>query len=175
VNGPSRHSLTDKPAVTVLHWPADRARVDDLRRLGVPRLLLVEGDGSPPIATDHLEDWIRVPAAEVDVEARIEQLRHRAGQPVPMPMIDDHDVLWRGDRWAGLAPIEARLIRALLQEHGTVVPRSTLMQVGWEGAERARNILDVHILRLRRRLAPLGLTIHTVRSRGYLLAIEPNG
>ena len=32
-----------------------------------------------------------------------------------------------------------------------------------------RNALDVHVLRLRRRLAPLGLEIRTVRSRGYLL------
>jgi len=30
-------------------------------------------------------------------------------------------------------------------------------------------VLDVHIVRLRRRLAPLGLVIRTVRSRGYLL------
>ena len=32
-----------------------------------------------------------------------------------------------------------------------------------------RNALDVHILRLRRRIAELGLEIRTVRSRGYLL------
>ncbi len=32
-----------------------------------------------------------------------------------------------------------------------------------------RNVLDVHIVRLRRRLAPLELVIRTVRSRGYLL------
>ena len=32
-----------------------------------------------------------------------------------------------------------------------------------------RNALDVHVLRLRRRIAPLGLEIRTVRSRGYLM------
>jgi DNA-binding response OmpR family regulator len=29
----------------------------------------------------------------------------------------------------------------------------------------------VHILRLRRRIAPLGLEVRTVRSRGYLLQV----
>ena len=37
-----------------------------------------------------------------------------------------------------------------------------------EGAP-GRNALDVHMLRLRRRLSPLRLSIRTVRSRGYLL------
>ena len=37
-----------------------------------------------------------------------------------------------------------------------------------------RNALDVHVLRLRRRIAPLALSIKTVRSRGYLLeALTP--
>jgi DNA-binding response OmpR family regulator len=33
-------------------------------------------------------------------------------------------------------------------------------------------VLDVHVLRLRRRVAPIGLVIRTVRSRGYLLESE---
>ena len=37
------------------------------------------------------------------------------------------------------------------------------------GTAPGRNVLDVHVLRLRRRLAPLGLAIRTVRSRGYML------
>ncbi len=35
-----------------------------------------------------------------------------------------------------------------------------------------RNALDVHVLRLRRRIAPLGLEIRTVRSRGYLMQVR---
>jgi DNA-binding response OmpR family regulator len=38
-----------------------------------------------------------------------------------------------------------------------------------------RNALDVHVLRLRRRIAPLGLEIRTVRARGYLLQAAANG
>jgi DNA-binding response OmpR family regulator len=35
----------------------------------------------------------------------------------------------------------------------------------------SRNALDVRILRLRRRVADLGLAVRTVRHRGYLLEI----
>jgi DNA-binding winged helix-turn-helix (wHTH) protein len=47
----------------------------------------------------------------------------------------------------------------------------------WPGSAPGRNVLDVHVLRLRRRLAPLGLAIRTVRSRGYMLerADVPDG
>jgi DNA-binding response OmpR family regulator len=38
-----------------------------------------------------------------------------------------------------------------------------------------RNALDVHMLRLRRRLEPLGLEVRTVRSRGYVLQPATNG
>jgi DNA-binding response OmpR family regulator len=36
-------------------------------------------------------------------------------------------------------------------------------------------VLDVHVVRLRRRIAPLGLAIRTVRSRGYLLEEAATG
>lgn len=45
----------------------------------------------------------------------------------------------------------------------------------WPGQAPGRNALDVHILRLRRRLLPLGLAIRTVRSRGYLLEPQRAG
>jgi DNA-binding response OmpR family regulator len=38
-----------------------------------------------------------------------------------------------------------------------------------------RNALDVHVLHLRRRVAPLGLQIVTVRARGYLLETTDSG
>ena len=42
----------------------------------------------------------------------------------------------------------------------------------WPNGAPTRNALDVHILRLRRRIAPLGLEVRTVRSRGYLLQVS---
>ena len=34
--------------VVILHWPEQADRIDDLERLGIPRLLLVEPESTPP-------------------------------------------------------------------------------------------------------------------------------
>jgi hypothetical protein len=152
----------------VLHWPAEEDRREQLRLAGQPRLLLVE-TGAPPIPTDELEDWIRLPAADVDLRVRVEALRRRGdSSSVLVPELDDDGVLRLGDRWVSLAPVEARLTAVLLERFGAVVSRDALVRAGWPGGSPGRNALDVHVLRLRRRLSPLRLAIRTVRSRGYL-------
>ena len=80
-----------------------------------------------------------------------------------------------GDRWVSLPPVEARLTAALLERFGAVVSRDALARSGWPGGSPGRNALDVHVLRLRRRLSPLRLAIRTVRSRGYLLERADGG
>jgi hypothetical protein len=155
--------------VARVRWPAERDRCDALRAVGLPRLLLVE-DGPPPVADDPLEDWIRVPARDEDLRARTESLRLRAAATIHVrPDLDDHGVLRMADRWVSLPPVEARLTGELLDRFGAVVSRDVLARAGWPSGSPGRNALDVHVLRLRRRLAPLGLAIRTVRSRGYLL------
>jgi DNA-binding response OmpR family regulator len=71
--------------------------------------------------------------------------------------------------WVPLPPVEARLTDALLERFGAVVSRDSLARAGWPDGAPGRNALDVHVLRLRRRIHPLGLAIRTVRARGYLL------
>jgi DNA-binding winged helix-turn-helix (wHTH) protein len=71
-----------------------------------------------------------------------------------------------------LPPVEARLMVALIDRFGAVVSRDQLARSGWPEGSPGRNALDVHVLRLRRRIAPLGLSIKTVRSRGYLLEAD---
>ena len=85
------------------------------------------------------------------------------------PELDDDGVLRRGAVWVSLPPVEARLTAALLERLGTVVSREALARAGWPDGAPGRNALDVHVLRLRRRIGPLDLVIRTVRSRGYLL------
>ena len=58
---------------------------------------------------------------------------------------------------------------ALIERYAAVVSRDQLARSGWPVGAPGRNALDVHVLRLRRRIAPLGLAIKTVRSRGDLL------
>ncbi|HEX8803699.1 MAG TPA: helix-turn-helix domain-containing protein [Acidimicrobiales bacterium] len=161
--------------VALVHWPAEEDRREELRRAGQPRLLLVE-KGAPPIPTDELEDWIRLPADDVDLRVRVEVLRRRTGSGTDAtPRLDADGVLRVGDRWVSLPPVEARLTGALLDRFGAVVSREALARSGWPGGSPGRNALDVHVLRLRRRLSPLRLAIRTVRSRGYLLERADGG
>lgn len=159
--------------VVLVRWPAERSERDRLAALGRPRLLLVAPDAPAPVVDDPLEDWIRAPATEIDIRARLETLRRRSaagGGPLSEePSLDEDGVLrWNG-RWVSLPPVEARLTRALLDRFGAVVGRDALARAGWPEGAPGRNALDVHVLRLRRRLSEVGLAIRTVRSRGYLL------
>ncbi|SRR5579871_1180320 len=156
--------------VILVKWPDEFERRARLDGEGVPRLLLVDPSAAPPTLGDCLEDWIRMPAPDEDVAARVASLSARGDRHRPsVPAVDADGVLRFGDAWVALPPVEARLTHALTERFGSVVGRSALARVGWpEGAPR-RNALDVHMLRLRRRLAAVGLAIRTVRSRGYLL------
>lgn len=154
-----------------MRWPAERARRDELRRAGRPRVLLIEDGVAPPVPSpDDLEDWIRLPADDTDLQARVEGLQRRRDALVgAAPALDGDGVIRVGDRWVSLPPVEARLTAALLDRFGAVVSRDALALAGWPAGAPGRNALDVHMLRLRRRLSPLALAIRTVRSRGYLL------
>jgi two-component system OmpR family response regulator len=156
--------------VVLLRWPAEAGTRNRLSVLGEARLLLVEADQPPPTVVDCLEDWIRVPAPEEDVRARVDALTVRSqAHEHSTPGIDEDGVLRFRGRWASLPPLEARLTATLLQRFGAVVGRETLIKAVWPGGSPGRNALDVHVLRLRRRIAPLDLAVRTVRSRGYLL------
>src|SRR5690606_5351802 len=69
-------------------------------------------------------------------------------------------------RWVSLPPVESRLTRALVQRFGAVAARDALARAGWPGSSPGRNAPAGHVLRLRRRLAPLRPAIRTVRARG---------
>jgi DNA-binding response OmpR family regulator len=137
--------------------------------------LLLDDGSPPPSLADCLEDWIRLPAPDEDMRCRVAALASRAGAHQPAaPTLDGDGVLRNGDGWVSLPPVEARLTGTLLTRYGAVVSRENLSRSGWPHGAPGRNALDVHVLRLRRRLQPLGLVIRTVRSRGYLLeASEP--
>jgi DNA-binding response OmpR family regulator len=158
--------------VELVRWPAESSRRAALARDDVPRLLLVE-EGVPPAPDDCLEDWLRVPASESDVAARIEGLKLRVGQHGrEAAELDENGVLRFSGRWVSLPPVEARVMTALLDRQGAVVSRDALARSGWPDGAPGRNALDVHVLRLRRRIDGIGLAIKTVRSRGYLLEAE---
>ncbi len=151
-----------------MRWPVESQRRGRLADENRARLLLVEDGAEPPAGEDPLEDWIRVPAPDLDVQARMATLTARA-RAAAAPRLDVDGVLRFGSLWVSLPPVEARLTRAMLERFGAVVSRESLSRAGWPDGAPGRNALDVHVLRLRRRLAPVHLAIRTVRSRGYLL------
>jgi DNA-binding response OmpR family regulator len=154
-----------------LKWPVEEDRRRRLSDAGVPRLLVIDSGELPPAVDGPLEDWIRSPASEVDKAARLEVLRRRANgaDARGVPIIDDDGLVRVGRLWAALPPVEARLATCLVDRFGAVVGRDDLTAAAWPEAGTERNVLDVRILRLRRRIEPVGLGVHTVRSRGYLL------
>lgn len=153
-------------AVELVRWPAEEDRRAALRNQGAARILLVEPAAPAPVSADPMEDWIRLPADERDLQARMEALQLRLSSK---PDLDGDGVLRYGPSWAALPPIEARLTTVLLERFDKVVGRELLLRHGWPGEEPNRNVLDVHVLRLRRRIEPLGLTIRTIRKRGYVM------
>lgn len=152
-----------------MRWPQERERVEELRAHGVPRLLLVEDDEAPPVVDDCLEDWVLLPARPREVEARAAALARRAEWHGARPLVDEDGILRFRDRWVALSPVERRLASALVDRFGGVVGRDELAERAWPHGVPTRNALDVHVLRLRRRIAPVGLEVRTVRARGYLM------
>ena len=155
--------------VARVRWPEDEDRLDALRAAGTPRILLVVDDTPAPVVVDPLEDWVRAGTAHADVDARMATLAARAAAQRPSPELDDDGLLRFGSAWVSLSPVEQSLGAALVERFGAVVARDALAARAWPDGAPTRNALDVHVLRLRRRIGPLGLEIKTVRSRGYLL------
>jgi DNA-binding response OmpR family regulator len=149
--------------------PGQEAR--PLSRSARPRLYLVDADTEPPITSDPLEDWAYVSADASDVAARIERLRARSARS--RVVIDAHGRLGTDAGWVALSPLQVVLMSELVGRFGTVVGRDTLGDALWStGSRRIGNNLGVQLFRLRGRIKPLGLSLRTVRGRGYVLDHE---
>lgn len=156
--------------VALVRWPIDEARRRELAEQRRPRLLLVAAGADPPICIDDHEDWVRLPVSDGDARARVRALQARVhGSTSVVPSLDGDGMLRYRAMQLELSPLQSLLMGPLIDRFGIVVGREALMDAAWPDRETDRNILDVHMLRLRRRLDPMGLQIRTVRSRGYLL------
>ena len=163
--------------VVVLCWPSDAEDVIRLHDHGVPCLLLLDAAADPPDLGSLLVDWVRLPADDRDLTARLSRLRRHAAAPAVLPTLDGYGRLTYGDRWVELTPIEERLAEALIESFATVVPGPVLAARGWPGAPPSANALRVHLHRMRRRVESIGLEVRMLRGSGYLLQIAdaPSG
>jgi hypothetical protein len=165
-----RYEASFAGSVAILAWPEQAEEAAQCARTGQPRLLLVAPDAEPPADWDRCTDWIRLPVDDRDLCARVAALQRLASR-APEPVLDEFDVLWRGDRWTALAPIEARIVGVLLTRCGSVVSRRDLGAAAWPEGQPGTRAVDARLRRLRDRIEPLGLEIHNVQRRGLMLEV----
>lgn len=152
-------------------WPDEQSRLDDARKRGRPRLIVVRGDDFPELTGDPLEDFVAEDAPEAAKAVRCSILAGRALREIDRVDLAD-GVLRFGDRRVVLSPTEFALLSAMVEREGAVVRRDLLAESVWPGEDVDRNVVDVAIGRLRRRLSGMGVSIRTVRSRGYVLELS---
>jgi hypothetical protein len=165
-----RVSKNSTSEVKFVRWPAQAGLRNHCRREGIPCLLVVEGGAEPPLCADPREDWVRAPISRKDLEARVTALRHRA-KSRRTPVLDSSGTLYFDAQWVTISTTQTELMELFVARFESVVPRHELRQrlVRATLSNPTRNSLDLHIMRLRRRLVPVNLAIRTAWGRGYLL------
>ena len=154
--------------VVVLRWPEQGAERERLEQLAVPRLLIVEAGVEPPTSESCLEDWLRLPADDCDVRARLLALSKRAAHHPMVPIVDDFGQLTHRGASVFLSPVDQRVAQVLVESFGSAVRDADLARRAWPMGS-SDQALRVHISRLRRRISQLGLTITSVRNVGYVM------
>jgi hypothetical protein len=160
---------TSTSDVAVLRWPEQQDDRERLDRHVLPRLLLINDETAPPCSHSCLEDWIRLPAAEEDVRARLEALLDHASRHPPTPTVDPWgQISFRGGT-IFLSPRETAIAKILAGHFATPVTDEELITQAWPDGDATGTAVRVHISRLRKRIAKVGLTIKTIRAYGYMM------
>ena len=169
--------------------------------LGLPRLDGIEvlrrmrhrGDKTPVLvltARDGIDqrvlglktgadDYLIKPFALPELEARVAALMRRAaGGAVklrngPLELDVGNRQVTIAGRALDISLRETTILEALMQQPGAVVIKRRLAQsLGEWDEEVGPNAIEVYVHRLRKKLAPCGITIRTIHGLGYLL--EPH-
>lgn len=171
-NGPSLGGEIDVPfpldEIELLRWPGDIARRAAAAEQGTPRLLLV-ADGALPPRLDAGEDWIRVPADERDVLARMQRLADEFDRRRRPPYLEADVVLRYGGRTVVVSEGEGAVLKPLIACFGDLVTWDVLRSRLWPDTDRTARAISSRVFRVRARIEPIGLTIYTIRGRGVVL------
>ncbi|MEX0768339.1 MAG: winged helix-turn-helix domain-containing protein [Microthrixaceae bacterium] len=162
--------------IELLRWPDQELARRALERAGIPRILVLTGSGEPPSNLGFDEDWIRAPYRQSDLEARVRRLatllREQSSQEL---WVDEQRVMHRGNRTVLLTAFESVIAQELVVAAGKVVSRGHLEQVLWPGHRApGQRAVDAVVYRLRGRCRGLGLSIDTVRGKGFVLRRAPS-
>jgi len=179
------------PALAIIDWMlpgasgvefARKLRRDDLTK-DLPLIMLTaRGEEADKLRSfdSGVDDYVTKPFSPRELIARVKALLRRSGAP-PDGMIESGDMALDliGHRFtvAGvdvhLGPTEFRLLEHLMQHPNRVFDRTQLLDRVWgRSVYVEERTVDVHILRLRKALAPYGRDRHieTVRGVGYRFA-----
>ena len=84
------------------------------------------------------------------------------------PALDEHGQLSYHGAVVVLSPVEQHLAASLIASFGEAVAEDSLLSSAWQDGGNEQT-LRVHMSRLRRRLAGLGLRVTSIRAFGYVL------
>jgi len=158
-------------SVELVRWPVDAARRDELAAAGVPRLLLV-GPGVTPPRLSPAEDWIRLPADERDVAARLQRLAAIDDRSRQRPRLRG-TVLEHNGEWT-IPDHAVAVLQVLVDRFCQLVPWADLeAALGSDVGHTAK--AATRVASLRARLAPAGLAVRIVASRGVVLVPREPG
>lgn len=125
------------------------------------------------------DDYIVKPFAFTELFARVDAVCRRSGHR-PSPVLTSGPVsldltnrrVTASGKHVDLTPTEFTILELLMRNAGQVTTRKALCEHVWEGDwDGVTNVIEVHINRLRNKLAQTGNDgmIQTVRGRGYSL------
>ncbi|TPG17350.1 response regulator transcription factor [Pedococcus bigeumensis] len=129
------------------------------------------------------DDYLGKPFAFGELAARLRALLRRGETERPTQLANgelvldpaEHRVRWR-QQMIDLSPREFALLDYFLRRPGDVLRRTDVLDHVWDYAyDGTSNVVDVHVMSLRRRLEQAGCpdVIETVRGVGYRLRVLP--
>jgi hypothetical protein len=161
--------------IELLSYPDQDDRRAELAADGTPRMLLVAPGYPPPKLADDLEDWVRCPIDADELEARLAELERRAAaHRSPAPIVLADGILRVGDRWVTISTSQWAVVNLLAERPGTLVSDEAVLRA-YPSRSTTPTPRTAHAMmqRLTKRLAEVGVVVHKVRGRGYLLEVPP--
>ncbi len=132
-------------------------------------MLVIEERCPPPTDLSAHEDWVRPPVSKIDIDARVALLRNRLKGRL-RPMLDPAGVLTYQGSSVVLSTTQCEIAELLVAKFDRIVYRSEFFSLlAGPSVAPTRNSIDLQVMRLRRRVDEINLSIRTVWSRGYVL------
>ena len=150
------------------------------RRNPVPVLILTVRDAPEDLVTGldlGADDYLTKPFELSELEARVRALIRRSHANAfpelvhgPLRLDSGGRRLYWNDQPLELSARELAVVELLLLRSGRVVTKQQITEhlYGWEEGSNS-NAVEVFVYRLRRKLAPAGVDVRTIRGMGYMI------